>query len=85
MFVKNYLISKLGTGREAEDIFPTHYKLNSRRQIAQIAKKYDLSFEIFRRDQPSGYLRRSLVLMLTYTAIHRPLQIVFSDLLLVSS
>ena len=78
--VKNWLISRLGSGRTSEDTFDAYYFLNSATQVAQIAKTLDLSYTISRSDQAPGYLRASFVLMLIYTAIHKPLQVVFPAL-----
>lgn len=74
VYLKNFLISSLGSGREADDIFPTHYKLNSEDQVRKVCNDLNLRFEIIRQDEPPGYLRRSFLLMLIYMAIHKPVQ-----------
>jgi 2-polyprenyl-3-methyl-5-hydroxy-6-metoxy-1,4-benzoquinol methylase len=78
--IKDLLIEKLGSGRTSEDTFPAHYRLNSEADIARIAKTLGLSYSISRSDQAPGYLRRSLILMLIYTIIHKPLQYFFPAL-----
>lgn len=78
--VKNWLIKNIGSGREADDIFPTHYRLNSTAAIRKICAKTGLEYRILRQDEPPGYVRRSLILMLIYTAIHKPLQKCFHPL-----
>ncbi|MEJ8560702.1 methyltransferase domain-containing protein [Yoonia sp. GPGPB17] len=78
--VKFWLIRTLGSGRTEADVFPTHYQLNSARQIKEICEDLDVDFSIVRQDEPPGYLRRSLILMVIYTAIHKPLQLIFPAL-----
>ncbi|MGI9447064.1 MAG: class I SAM-dependent methyltransferase [Pirellulales bacterium] len=75
--IKNWLIKELGSGRESDDVFPAHYKLNSKHQIEKICKKLNAKFKIIRQDEPPGYLQRSFILMLIYTMVHKPLQFVF--------
>lgn len=77
---KNFLIKNLGGGRSAEDIFPAHYKLNSEMDIKNICNELSLRFEIIRQDEPPGYLRRSIILMLIYMILHRPLQSIIPSL-----
>lgn len=74
---KNFLIKKLGSGRNPEDIFPTYYKLNCRKDVLKICNKYSLDVKFFHQDEPPGYLRRSIILMVVYTIIHKPLQYFF--------
>lgn len=74
--IKNWLIKHLGSGRDAEDVFPAHYQLNSKRQIKKICGDCNAEFKIVRQDEPPGYLRRSITLMLIYTLFHKPLQFV---------
>lgn len=78
--LKNFLIKNLGSGRSAEDIFPAHYKLNSEIDIKNICDELSLRFEIIRQDEPPGYLRRSIILMLIYMILHRPLQSIIPSL-----
>ncbi len=78
--LKNLLISKLGSGRPSEDVFPAHYRLNSEADIRRTAQHFGLTYTIKRSDQAPGYLRRSMILMLVYTAIHKPLQFLFPAL-----
>ena len=78
--IKNLLIQTLGSGRNAEDIFPAHYKLNSETDIKNICEELSLNYEIIRQDEPPGYLRRSIILMLFYTILHRPLQCIIPPL-----
>jgi SAM-dependent methyltransferase len=78
--LKNGLIAKLGSGRPPEDIFPAHYRLNTERDIRKLARKFRLSYSVVFLDQAPGYLRRSMALMLIYTAIHKPLQALFPAL-----
>lgn len=75
--VKDWLIANLGSGRTSEDVFPALYNLNSEDQLANLSRKLNFSFEIIRQDEPPGYLCRSIVLMLIYSLIHKPLQFVF--------
>ena len=74
--IKNWLIKVLGSGRNSEDVFPVHYKLNSKHQIEKICSKCNAKFKIIRQDEPPGYLRRSFILMIIYTLVHKPLQFV---------
>ena len=74
--IKNWLIKVLGSGRDSEDVFPVHYKLNSKHQIEKICSKCNAKFKIIRQDEPPGYLRRSFILMIIYTLVHKPLQFV---------
>ena len=78
--IKDMLIAKLGSGRTSKDTFPAFYKLNCEADVAKVAKALDLSYTINRSDQAPGYLRRSVILMLVYTVIHKPLQYVFPAL-----
>ena len=78
--LKNYLIATLGSGRAEEDIFPAFYKLNSEADIKEICNECGWKFEIIRQDEPPGYLRRSILLMLIYMIFHKPLQLVFPSL-----
>lgn len=78
--LKNWLIMTLGSGRQSEDIFPAQYKLNSLRQLEDLSRSHSFSYEVIRQDEPPGYLRRSIILMLIYTAIHKPLQAIFPAL-----
>ncbi len=77
---KNWLIKTLGSGREADDIFPAYYKLNSAGQIKTMCKRLKLEYEIIRQDEPPGYLRKSFFLMIVYTLAHKPLQLIFPAL-----
>jgi 2-polyprenyl-3-methyl-5-hydroxy-6-metoxy-1,4-benzoquinol methylase len=72
--LKYWLIENLGAGRKQEDVFPVHYKLNSKNQIEKLCKDLDVNYQIFREDEAPGYLRRSIFLMLVYTLVHKPLQ-----------
>ena len=72
--VKHWLIRKLGSGRAAEDVFPAHYELNSTHQIEKICSGCNAEYKILRQDEPPGYVRRSILLMLLYTLLHKPLQ-----------
>jgi SAM-dependent methyltransferase len=78
--IKNWLIQRLGSGRTSEDTFDAYYKLNSATQVAELAKTLNLDYSISRSDQAPGYLRVSIVLMLIYTTIHKPLQAIFPAL-----
>tara|TARA_B100001057_G_scaffold497756_1_gene602778 strand:+ start:15354 stop:16073 length:720 start_codon:yes stop_codon:yes gene_type:complete len=78
--LKNWLIRKLGSGREADDIFPAYYELNSEKQIRKVCKNLHAYHKVIRQDEPPGYLRRSLILMFIYTMIHKPLGIIFPAL-----
>ena len=78
--LKNWLIKELGGGRGSDDIFPAYYKLNSEKQIKAVCKSLNVNFKIIRQDEPPGYLRRSIILMLIYTLIHKPLQLLFPAL-----
>jgi SAM-dependent methyltransferase len=78
--VKYWLIEHLGAGRKQQDVFPAHYRLNSKRQIKSLCDELNASYRIVRVDEAPGYLRRSLFLMLVYTAIHKPLQFLFPAL-----
>ena len=74
---KYFLIKNLGSGRKSNDIFPAFYRLNSRKSLEKLSKIYNFNYEIIRQDEPPGYLRRSLILMLIYTIINKPLQFLF--------
>lgn len=78
--VKYWLIEHLGAGRKQQDVFPTHYQLNSERQIKNLCDELNVSYKILREDEAPGYLRRSLFLMLVYTVIHKPLQFLIPSL-----
>tara|TARA_B100001093_G_C26023068_1_gene674716 strand:- start:189 stop:473 length:285 start_codon:yes stop_codon:yes gene_type:complete len=78
--LKNWLIKTLGSGRNEEDIFPTCYQLNCKKQISDLCDELSLNFEIIRQDEPPGYLRRSFILMFVYFVIHKPLQYVMPSL-----
>lgn len=78
--IKNCLISAIGSGRNSDEIFPAFYKLNTKYDIRALAKTYNLECEIIRSDQAPGYLRRSFILMLIYTIIHRPIQFILPQL-----
>ena len=78
--IKNWLIKKLGSGREADDIFPAFYTLNSERQIRKVCDDLNVYYTIIRQDEPPGYLRGSLILMFLYTMLHKPLQFIFPAL-----
>jgi len=78
--VKNWLIKTLGSGRTSEDIFPALYQLNSEDQIKKLSEKYQLEYELIRQDEPPGYLRRSIILMVLYTLFNKPLQFLFPSL-----
>ncbi len=77
---KNWLIKNLGSGRNSEDIFPALYNLNSAQQLCELSKKLSFNYKIVRQDEPPGYLRRSIILMILYTIIHKPLQAIFPAL-----
>lgn len=72
--IKAWLIREIASGRTADDIFPAFYRLNSKAAIQSYSELFDIDFEIHRFDLPPGFLRRSLILMLIFTGIHRPLQ-----------
>lgn len=71
--VKNWLIRHMGSGREAKDIFHTFYNLNSRGDVEKLAKTVGFEYAIIGQDEPPGYLRRSILLMLIYAAVFKPL------------
>jgi SAM-dependent methyltransferase len=75
--VKNWLIKRLGSGRSEEDIFPAFYKMNSPRSIRKVCRSLNLDARIIHYDTAPGYLRRSLLLMLLYTIIHKPVSWIF--------
>jgi SAM-dependent methyltransferase len=77
---KNFLIKHLGSGRAEVDIFPAHYTLNSDSALKALAAKLGFTYRLIRQDEPPGYLRRSLILMVLYTIIHKPLQYIFPAL-----
>ena len=77
---KYWLIEKLGSGRTEQDVFPTHYLLNSERQIRDLSRELGVDYRIIRHDEAPGYLRRSFILMILYTLIHKPLQFLFPAL-----
>ena len=72
--IKYWLIENLGSGRKQQDIFPTHYKLNSESQIKKLCGDLNVKYRIVRQDEAPGYFRRSLILMMVYTLFHKPLQ-----------
>ena len=74
---KNWLIAKLGSGREPEDVFPAHYRLNSARDLRRLAKHFGLRVRLTRVSAPPGYLRRSIGLMLVYVAVDKLLRALF--------
>ena len=78
--LKVWMTRNLGAERDEEDVFEAHYALNRTRQIARICQQLDCSFEIIRQDLPPGYLKRSFLLMLLYSLIHKPLQVIFPAL-----
>lgn len=78
--IKNALIEKLGSGRTSIDVFPAHYLLNAEGDLRKLAQARNLHCKVTRSDQAPGYLRRSTILMLIYTAIHKPLQALFPAL-----
>ena len=78
--IKHWLIENLGSGRKQQDIFPTHYKLNSEWQIKKLCKELNVNYQIIRQDEAPGYLRRSLILMMVYTLFHKPLQLLIPAL-----
>lgn len=78
--IKASLISVMGSGRKSDEIFPAFYKLNSEHDIRALARTYNLEYEIVRSDQAPGYLRRSIILMLIYTIIHKPIQVILPQL-----
>lgn len=73
---KNYLISRLGSGRSPEDIFPAHYLLNSAVDLKALARRHNLNLTVSRYSASPGYLRRSYVLMLLYVIADKPLSTV---------
>ena len=78
--LKYWLVEHLGAGRKQQDVFPAHYLLNSERQIKSLCDELNVNYRIIREDEAPGYLRRSLFLMLVYTAIHKPLQFLIPSL-----
>jgi SAM-dependent methyltransferase len=78
--LKFWLIEHLGAGRKQQDVFPAHYQLNSEGQIKRLCKELNVSYQVLREDEAPGYLRRSMFLMLVYTAIHKPLQFLIPPL-----
>jgi SAM-dependent methyltransferase len=78
--VKNWLIKNIGSGRDGVDVFPAHYRLNSPKDVAALVNRPGFSCEVYHYDAPPGYLRRSLILMLIYVMIHKPLAWLFPHL-----
>lgn len=78
--LKYWLIENLGAGRKQEDVFPVHYKLNSKNQIEELCEDLDVKYQILREDEAPGYLRRSIFLMIVYTLVHKPLQFIMPAL-----
>lgn len=78
--VKNFLIKHLGSGRDSEDIFPAFYNLNDSNAIRRIAEKHNLQFKVIRQDEPPGYVRKSLTLMIFYWIVSTPLKMLLPAL-----
>lgn len=78
--IKNFLIKHIGSGRASEDVFEAHYQLNDQARIAALKDKFGFDYEIIRQDEAPGYLSRSIILMLIYSLIHKPLQLIFAGL-----
>ena len=78
--LKQWLIKYLGSGNDAENIFPAYYKLNSSKAVYDLSKKYGLLCKIDYIDAPPGYVRKSFILMIAYVIIMKPLLFIFPTL-----
>lgn len=54
-----YYVRRFGSGRTANEVFPTFYRLNDDRTIAESLRSCGLAFEIEHYSLPPGYLRFS--------------------------
>jgi SAM-dependent methyltransferase len=54
-----FYVRRFASGRAANEVFPTYYRLNDDRAIARELKKCGFTYEIEHRYLPPGYLRFS--------------------------
>lgn len=80
-WIHNFYIKRFASGREAEDVFPTFYKLNSRKAILSNCRKASFSkTEIFYNALPPGYLRFNKFIFLLGVFYERTVEQLFTSL-----
>ena len=81
-WVHEFLVAHLGTGRKSADVFPTFYRLNTKRRIKQSLGRLApaAAVEIYRVSAPPGYLRKSPLLFALGILYERSFERVFPTL-----
>ena len=75
-----FFVSRYGSGRSEEEVFPTHYRLNDRRTIKLLCREVGLEAQVTLQSIPPGYLRFSTVTFLIGVLYERTVERLFPAL-----